>query len=314
MLLFLYSIKLKKNITVIPVAGNYTVIKNSESKAHIHNVYHIMLCTCGEGVLTNDTEEVPLKEGAIVIVSPGERHIMRSVGEGEFVFFSFNFYLYDNEREQDFSVFEDNLSNIEFFEKNSITAPYGDLFPIIIQDGLVQYSKNQWQALHGIVAKIVDYFYNFSIKAPVAKRRLTSLQHDIINFATSRLIELNGIFLQEEQESFSQKDRLIILGIIKFLNRNYNKRFSLNELASELSYSPVYLSRFFKEKTGDTISEYQNRLRISKGCEYLKSTDHKISAIAEMLGFNSSSHFSKNFKKEVGISPREYQKSKGNIS
>ena len=68
--------------------------------------------------------------------------------------------------------------------------------------------------------------------------------------------------------------------------------------------SPVYISKIFKEKTGDSPINYLIRIRLEKAKEMLDSDSTKsIREIAQKVGYEDMYHFSKLFKRHFGISP-----------
>ncbi len=78
---------------------------------------------------------------------------------------------------------------------------------------------------------------------------------------------------------------------------------------SEVVYvTPNYLSKVFKEETGQNFIEWLNNFRIEKAKELLKDVRYKTYEIAEKVGYSDYKHFSYNFKKYTGKSPRSYRK------
>lgn len=93
----------------------------------------------------------------------------------------------------------------------------------------------------------------------------------------------------------------------KYIEENYEKYITVSEISRHIGVSLSYLSRIFKEATGNTIINYMNEKKIEKAREYLEKTDMKIYEIAEKLGFENTTYFSYFFKKYVGMSPKEYK-------
>lgn len=93
-----------------------------------------------------------------------------------------------------------------------------------------------------------------------------------------------------------------------YLEQNFaNPELSLNEVAQHVFVSASYLSHLFKQVTGNTVTEYLNRIRIQTAQKLLKQTTQKIYEIAEQVGFSDSHYFSIVFKKSTGISALEYR-------
>ena len=69
-----------------------------------------------------------------------------------------------------------------------------------------------------------------------------------------------------------------------------------------------FLTGFVYDKLGLRFNDYVNSLRISEACRYLVHTDHSITEISEIVGFNTLRTFNRAFMKQLGISPSEYRK------
>lgn len=83
-------------------------------------------------------------------------------------------------------------------------------------------------------------------------------------------------------------------------------------LTEKFPYDYSHLSRVFSQYEKDTIEQYVIKLRIEKAKELLTYKDKNISEVAYKLGYTSAAHFSRQFKKLVGISPSKYQKNPTN--
>jgi len=84
--------------------------------------------------------------------------------------------------------------------------------------------------------------------------------------------------------------------------------FSLIRLAREADMSEFHFSRAFKRTTGLTPSQYFIHLRLEKARRLLRETNRSVIEIGLDVGYTSPSHFAQIFRREVGISPREYRR------
>ena len=76
----------------------------------------------------------------------------------------------------------------------------------------------------------------------------------------------------------------------------------------EVHLNPSYLSRYFKESTGENLSNYVTRCKMEKAAWLLDNTEQKINEIMLQLGYQKSQHFAKIFREQYGVSPKEYKK------
>ena len=99
-----------------------------------------------------------------------------------------------------------------------------------------------------------------------------------------------------------------ISAAITFVTENYDKSFTLDELADSVNMDKYYLIRQFRARTGYTPKEYQNELRLNKAEKLLKTETMSVMEIAEQTGFTDSRSFLVLFKKRYGVSPSVYLK------
>ncbi|WP_034446802.1 response regulator transcription factor [Butyrivibrio sp. AE2032] len=106
--------------------------------------------------------------------------------------------------------------------------------------------------------------------------------------------------------SYSEKVR----SAREYVKENFSDpELSLAQTADHIHVSVPYLSKIFKEETGDSFQSYLQRLRLSKAMAMLKDEDNLIVEIASSCGYSSQHYFSTAFKKELGMSPADYRKS-----
>lgn len=86
------------------------------------------------------------------------------------------------------------------------------------------------------------------------------------------------------------------------------RRWTLAEIAAEVSVSPVYLTQLFQQVEGLPLYRYQLRLRLSRALDLLAQC-HDLTALSLDLGFSSHSHFSATFRQVYGRSPSEFRRS-----
>ena len=94
--------------------------------------------------------------------------------------------------------------------------------------------------------------------------------------------------------------------VIQFLNTHYQQNIELSKVADIAHLHPAAFCRFFKEKTGKSLSEYVNDLRISYACRLIIEGKMSVSQISFESGFNNLSNFNRTFKKNTGYTPTHY--------
>lgn len=96
---------------------------------------------------------------------------------------------------------------------------------------------------------------------------------------------------------------------IAYVEQNYQRKLSLDEVALALNFAPSYFARFFKRFTNTTFLSYLNTYRINKAQWALINENKSITEISDEVGFGSVKTFNRLFKSTTGMSPSEYRKS-----
>lgn len=113
---------------------------------------------------------------------------------------------------------------------------------------------------------------------------------------------------EECLEEVTDKATLMMAKVKKYLEYSYmNYDLSLDSVSSLLNINPSYLSCIFKRCTGINFLDYITNLRIKAAKEYLADPFKSASEIASMVGYDSSSYFTRAFKKNTGLTPTEYR-------
>ncbi len=94
---------------------------------------------------------------------------------------------------------------------------------------------------------------------------------------------------------------------LDFVDKNYTREISLEEIASTLDMNREYFCRLFKKTLGITFVDYTNLVRIKKAEELLVSSQKSISDISSDLGFSSVSYFTRVFKNITNSTPASYR-------
>lgn len=97
-----------------------------------------------------------------------------------------------------------------------------------------------------------------------------------------------------------------VSSILNYINKNFQKKITLDLLQDLFFINKYYLSHFFKKSTGFTVLEYITYKRIMMAKELLEN-NIPVLEVAAAVGFSDYSNFYKSFKKIVGMSPQKYK-------
>ncbi len=121
-------------------------------------------------------------------------------------------------------------------------------------------------------------------------------------------------FMSDDILNTAEKDDLRIEEMLQYINTNYARSLSLQEMAEYMHMAPSSFSRFFKKRAGITFVEYVNNVRLHFALEDILYTTNSVSWIAQTHGFANASVFCKNFKAVYGMAPMVYRKQMANAS
>ena len=94
----------------------------------------------------------------------------------------------------------------------------------------------------------------------------------------------------------------------RYLEEHYSdSMLSISSMAEKFGFSESYFSVLFKDTLGEPYSTYLENLRLNKAGELLRTTEHSIEDISQMVGYNNSTTFRRAFKRVKGLSPQQFR-------
>ena len=93
----------------------------------------------------------------------------------------------------------------------------------------------------------------------------------------------------------------------EYINLHYTEEIRLSQLAELTDMTSVSFSRFFKLRTGKSLSDYIIDIRLGHATRQLVDSTKTVAEICYECGFNNLSNFNRIFKKKKGCSPKEFR-------
>jgi len=156
-------------------------------------------------------------------------------------------------------------------------------------------------------------YYALQVKGIQARRLFgdresSSLLAASTRSATDALAWIRHI-VAESASLLTSDDRLqsVVEKAKTYVRDHLHEELSREDIANHVYLSPDYLTRVFKKETGLSISDYVVHQRLDLAAGLLTNTDLSVAAVAAKVGYTNFSHFSRIFKKYMGISPAEYR-------
>jgi AraC-like DNA-binding protein len=134
---------------------------------------------------------------------------------------------------------------------------------------------------------------------------LMSILHDLSISRNMRILS-DASFNNTEQYTYNSRR---IEKTLEYMNHNFDKPITLNEVARLANMSDAAFSRFFKQRTGNTFIDSLTEIRLGHASRMLIDTTQSIAEIAYHCGFNNISNFNRIFKKKKSCTPKDFRES-----
>ena len=129
-----------------------------------------------------------------------------------------------------------------------------------------------------------------------------SILYELSLFKDSRTLASSS-FARTNENADSRR----VTKIYEYINNNYQENISLDDLAELVGMTPTALSRFFKLRSGKTLSNYIIELRLGHATRLLADTTNTVSEICYLSGFSNISNFNRIFKSRKNFTPSEFR-------
>jgi AraC-like DNA-binding protein len=185
------------------------------------------------------------------------------------------------------NLLDDNLLNREVFK------PIKDMF-LRSKNGIL-FSKETAKTMMPRLVNLskssgIDNFLNF-----------ISILYDLSVSREQRILSTS----LPEKDDYENSSRIKI--VHNYIQNNYDKKISLDEISNLVNMTPVSFNRFIKKRTGRTFITYVNDIRISMAARHLLESEFTIGEISYKCGFNNIANFNRIFKQTKKITPSEYR-------
>ncbi|WAM31495.1 response regulator transcription factor [Caldicellulosiruptor naganoensis] len=185
-----------------------------------------------------------------------------------------------------------------------------------VQDQICELIKKYIEAYGSNQAKykVILFVIQLLIEANVKENpRLMSVVEKFIKEITAEdaqkdivqksLDVIAAIVSEAALQKRSLSSNSIISQAVEYINNNFTKNISLEEMSKFLNVSPYYFSKIFKKSMGINFKKYLIKLKIEHAQKLLKETNMPIKEIAYEVGFDDPNYFIKAFKKYTGTTP-----------
>lgn len=264
----------------------YEFDKNFVFTGERHDFWEMVYVDKGKVKIKCDDEEIVLGQGEIVFHRPDEFHSIRALDSAP------NYFL---------ASFVCNSPAMQYFEKyhTMLDKTLKSFISSVIKEAERTYiiPKND-PNLKKLVKKP---------DAPIGGEQLIETYLEQLMIFLIRSITKKG-----ETNVFPTKESMenhLVKEIKEQLENNSEGTLRVSDICASLGYSKSYLSRLFREQTGETIANYSVRVKINKSKQMIHDGRLNFAQISDSLSFDNPQYFSRVFKHITGMSPTEFKNS-----
>lgn len=202
------------------------------------------------------------------------------------------------------------ISNGEFLKSLSIPANKGrikDVLEILVHfsDLCPVIKPSEAVILYNTCSSLISRAENTdwfpTVRYPYELARRFENLGVMLNELIRRLESLTGSVNPENVNNETFRE------ILDHINHNFTSPISFQDISNQYTINASYLSQLFKKELGITFTSYLTNLRLQYAKELLETTTLRINEIPEKIGYGYDYNFAKLFKKETGMTPREYR-------
>jgi two-component system response regulator YesN len=157
------------------------------------------------------------------------------------------------------------------------------------------------KSIETILDKLSCNYFDFYISDLSNKDANIKTLLDELNRKMEASLSTDETMSQEEIQGISKK-------IIRYIEDNYHKKISLNDIGNIVYMHSTHVSKVFKKETGINISDYIVNYRIKMAKELLCDPKYKVYDVAYKVGFKGPKYFVRVFKAKTGMPPSQFRK------
>ena len=258
-----------------------------------HACYHstipydcrLFFCYDGEGAICVKDNLYEMQPGYVLIIPSGVNYHLRTP-ENSLTYIAVNF---------DYTQEHCDKSQPIPPAERSLYDPRKRLEEILFYDNLSFNDVIYLQQAKQLSGKLLSLEQEYSRKFLYYERLCSDILADIL-IQCARL--LSSQKFRGSNETINR--------VLSYIQENYGQKITNEQIGEAFSLHPNYVNSMVKSFTGLSLHQYVMRVRISHAMELMQTEEYSIGEIATLCGFCDIYHFSKYFRKAVGVSPSKY--------
>ena len=274
------------NISKIVTLHDYEFDKSFVFDGETHDFWEMVYVDKGQVEVRSDSDTLILSQGEIIFHRPNEFHSIKAFHSAP------NFFVVSFECHSPLTVYLEKYHTV-------LNKTLRGFICSIIREAESAYviPKND-PSLKKLTKKPA---------APIGTEQLikTYLEQLLI-FLIRNIVKNEGPSVFPSKESMENH---LVASAKRLLEEKAEEPFRVDDLCKALGYSKSYLSKLFREQTGDTIASYAVSQKIKQAKRLIREGGYNFSQISDRLGFDNPQYFSRVFKRVTGMTPTEFKSS-----
>ncbi len=251
---------------------------------HWHEEMEIIRVQSGRGYFCVDGKRYDAQEGDIIILRP---FVMHSINRDE-----------NYDMEIDAIVF--NLRLLETGEADLCTLKY--FAPLLSDKHSVPVMVHPYDGWYHPFDQSMTSILMCDIEREGAELDIkANLYWMFYHLYNNRLMDVTPNEVED-------KHQYTVRRALEYIRAEYMNDITIEKIAKYCDYSEFYIMKLFKQYTGVSCVDYVNNYRLTIAGRMLRDSDDDIASIAYAVGFNNVSYFNRQFKKQYGMTPREFRR------